>query len=124
MNRQTLPGMIRDLLTTGDQDSRRESVEWLTGIINLYAPADSQIQPRPPWSADAAVIEASMTGHGGLTPSMPTCPECGSSDLYVAPLPHSITPPEFAWCRFCERCLPDRFITLILACLAPPLKGK
>lgn len=38
MNRQTLPGMIRDLLTTGSPGSRQENLEWLCGIINSHAP--------------------------------------------------------------------------------------
>lgn len=53
MNYQTLPGMIRDLLTTGDLESRVECVEWLTGIINRYAPATAQVLPRPPWPSES-----------------------------------------------------------------------
>jgi ParB-like chromosome segregation protein Spo0J len=42
MNRQTLPGMIRDLLTTGDLDSRVENLNWLRGEIAKHSPFDGE----------------------------------------------------------------------------------
>jgi ParB-like chromosome segregation protein Spo0J len=38
MNRLTLPGMIRDLLVTGDLDSRVENLNWLRGEIAKHSP--------------------------------------------------------------------------------------
>jgi hypothetical protein len=37
MNRQTLPAMIRDLLTTGDAESRAANAAWLRSLIDTYA---------------------------------------------------------------------------------------
>jgi ParB-like chromosome segregation protein Spo0J len=42
MNRQTLPGMIRDLLTTGDLDSRVENLNWLRSEIAKHSPFDGE----------------------------------------------------------------------------------
>jgi ParB-like chromosome segregation protein Spo0J len=38
MNRQSLPGMIRDLLTTGDLDSRVDNLNWLRSVIASHSP--------------------------------------------------------------------------------------
>jgi len=42
MNRQTLPGMIRDLLTTGDLDSKVDNLNWLREVISQHSPFASE----------------------------------------------------------------------------------
>jgi ParB-like chromosome segregation protein Spo0J len=42
MNQQTLPGMIRDLLTTGDLDCRVENLNWLREVIATHSPFASE----------------------------------------------------------------------------------
>lgn len=42
MNRQTLPGMIRDLLTTGDLDSRVENLNWLREVVAQHSPFQTE----------------------------------------------------------------------------------
>lgn len=34
----TLPGMIRDLLTTGDADSRQQNADWIRALVDAYVP--------------------------------------------------------------------------------------
>jgi hypothetical protein len=54
MNRQSLPGMIRDLLTTGDPASRAANTMWLHDLVDTYGHRGGigEDDPEPPWDAE------------------------------------------------------------------------
>lgn len=59
MNRQTLPGMIRDLLTTGDESSRLANLELIVEVAQRYAPPGVTVTVA---TDDARALEYLMTG--------------------------------------------------------------
>ena len=86
MNRQTLPGMIRDLLTTGDLASRVDNLNWLREVIAEHSPFSTEPVDFVRWVPADNVHANSYNPNSVAPPEMELLRLSIAADGYTQPI--------------------------------------